>query len=987
MPDAIIENPIINSPFREPSRHFKFEREGITNAIIEGRRESIYFVPIARSKSRHKNQLTFETEWTLDRIKENTFINKVRRRVKDWREGGYQGATRTTKRLLAYWTNPEREKKLFFCQQEALETAIYLNEIAERNQDHWILNQLREYNAEANPLLFRIAFKMATGSGKTVVMAMLVAYHTLNKVDNPRDARFSDAFLFITPGITIKDRLRVLLPSDSDNYYAQRDLVPTDCFDALSKARLEITNYHALKLRDIDIGGSGANRLSKRWIEEVARKESPAAMVNRVCKNLKGKKNIIVINDEAHHCYRRKVDAEEESLAGAEKDEAKQNNEEARVWISGIEAVKEKLGVKVVYDLSATPFFLRGSGYDEGTLFPWVVSDFSLIDAIESGIVKIPRVPVSDNRAAGDPDFRELWLSIKDDLPKKGRKTGSYDTNQLPPQLESAIRSLYADYEKSYRQWESNRIGSPPVMIVVCNNTNVSKFVYEFISGYEKEIGEGDEKQTVIVKGALDIFRNEDGQQWLHKPNTLLIDSQQLESGEEIDEQFKKTFAREISEFKADYLKRFPGRSADQISDAEILREVMNTVGKPGRLGESIKCVVSVSMLTEGWDANTVTHILGVRAFTTQLLCEQVVGRALRRMSYALNDAGFFEPEYAEVYGVPFSFIPTGKPSSMVQKPKAVTRIKALDHRAEFEITFPRLVGYRYDIRDEPLSATFSDDDALTLSSEEVATITDTEPILGKHNRHELFDNLKRYRSQEIAFIIAKEILHTHLVDVDGSPKPWHFPSLVGIVKQFIQTQVRCKDDAFPQLLALQFYRSRAAEKIYRAVVRCSQSRPQSKRLLPILRQYDFIGSTRYIDFDTSKNVIEAYKSHVGFVVADTESWEQKLAQAFEELPEVTAYIKNQGLEFVVPYTLDGKEHAYYPDFIAKMKTPSGACINVIVEVTGKKDVAKEAKVETMKTLWIPAVNNAEKFGHWAFLEIRDVYDAKNLIRTFLATL
>ena len=435
-------------------------------------------------------------------------------------------------------------------------------------------------------------------------------------------------------------------------------------------------------------------------------------MVRRVCRELGNKKNIIVINDEAHHCYRRKPDGEDEKLTGDERIEAKKRDEEARVWISGLEAVKAKIGVKAIYDLSATPFFLRGSGYPEGTLFPWVVSDFSLIDAIEAGIVKVPRVPVADDSMTGEqPTYRDLWLRIREHLPKKGRKTEAVGGEpKLPVELQGALHSLYSNYEKYYRLWEQNaearaRGITPPVFIVVCNNTNVSKLVFDYIAGWEKPIGE----QTVVQAGQLPIFRNDDGNGgWLHRPNTILVDSQQLESGEAMSDDFKKIAAREIDEFKAEYRVRFPGRDADSLTDEDLLREVMNTVGKAGKLGEHVKCVVSVSMLTEGWDANTVTHILGVRAFGTQLLCEQVVGRALRRMSYAANDEGRFEPEYAEVYGVPFSFIPCSGATADPKPGPMPTRVRALESRIACEITFPRLLGYRYDIAGERLTATFT---------------------------------------------------------------------------------------------------------------------------------------------------------------------------------------------------------------------------------------------------------------------------------------
>ena len=401
MKQVTIENPIINSPFNEPTHHFKFSDEGITNEEVAGRRTSSYFVPIAKAKKKGAKQLQFDTEWTQDRIEENKLVNDIRRRVALWRTGGYVGVTSTTARLIAYWTDPAREKKLFFCQNEALETAIYITEVAKKYGDSWIENTKRDANDTSNPGLPRTAFKMATGSGKTVVMAMLIAWHTLNKHAKRKDARFSDTFLIVTPGITIRDRLRVLLPNDPENYYRQRDIVPAQLQDQIGQAKIIITNYHAFQLREkIAVGKITKSILADG--KHNAFTETPDQMVRRVCREVSTKKNIVVLNDEAHHCYRRKPDAEDEALTGDERVEAKKRDEEARVWISGIEAVKAKIGVKAIYDLSATPFFLRGSGYPEGTLFPWVVSDFSLIDAIEAGIVKVPRVPVADDSMTGE---------------------------------------------------------------------------------------------------------------------------------------------------------------------------------------------------------------------------------------------------------------------------------------------------------------------------------------------------------------------------------------------------------------------------------------------------------------------------------------------------------------------------------------------------------------------------------------------------------
>ncbi len=989
MSQVVIENPIINTPYHEPTRHFRFTDEGITNEIIDGRRVSSYFVPIARTKKKNgKKQLALPgTEWTQDRIEENKLVNHIRQRVGLWRIGGHIGVTPTTSRLIAYWTDPNREKKLFFCQIEALETAIYLTEVAKKYGDAWIENELRSANDTSNPGLPRTSFKMATGSGKTVVMAMLIAWHTLNKRANPQDARFSDTFLIVTPGITIRDRLRVLLPNDPESYYRQRDIIPSQFQDQLGQAKILITNYHSFQLREKVATGKITKQILANGLPSPFT-EAPDQMVRRVCRELSTKKNIIVLNDEAHHCYRRKPDAEIEKLTGDDRIEAKDRDEEARIWVSGIEAVKKKIGVKAIYDLSATPFFLRGSGYPEGLLFPWVVSDFSLIDSIEAGIVKVPRVPVADDSMTGEqPTYRDLWLRISEHLPRKGRKTEKVGGEpNLPVELQGALHSLYGNYEKYYQLWEQNNEArargiTPPVFIVVCNNTNVSKLVFDFIAGWEKQIGD----QTIVQAGQLAIFRNDDGNgSWLHRPNTILVDSRQLESGEAMSDDFKKIASREIDEFKTDYRTRFPGRDADNLTDEDLLREVMNTVGKAGKLGEHVKCVVSVSMLTEGWDANTVTHILGVRAFGTQLLCEQVVGRALRRMSYAANEDGHFSPEYAEVYGVPFSFIPCSGTTKDPPIGPMPTRVRALDNRLACEIVFPRLLGYRYDVAGERLSATFSADSRLTLSTADIPTKTENAPIVGESSIHTL-DDLKKHRPNEVAFLLAKLTLERYFRDDDGNDKPWLFPQLLAIAKRWLAECVVLKDHTFPQLLLLIEFAHDAADRIYKAIVASTDG---TAKLKPILRPYDTIGSTRYVDFDTRRPVFATRedKCHISHVVADTDSWEQKMAETLEDMAEVFRYVKNHNLAFTIPYTLGGEEKNYIPDFIVCIDDGHGLTdlLNLIVEVTGEKKKDKAAKVATARTLWIPAINNHGGFGSWAFIEIDDPWNAQNAIRDFL---
>jgi type III restriction enzyme len=981
--EVLIENPIINSPFKEPDRQFAFDDNGITNEVIPGRRRSSYFIPIAGAKKSKTGQQMFDTEWTRDRIEENRFINNVRDKVRLWREGGYLGVTPVTRQLLNYWNNPERERKLFFCQIEALETLIYITEVSKSYGDSWIQNDLNEANTLANPGLPRMAMKMATGSGKTVVMAMIIAWHTLNKKAAPTDTRFGDAFLIVTPGITIRDRLRVLIPSDDNNYYRERDIVPIQLFSELLQAQILITNYHAFQLRDKLKTG----RLNK-VILKTDGLETPEEMVKRVCRTLGNKKNLIILNDEAHHCYRRKPEnEEEESLSTDEKTEIRNREEEAKIWISGLEAVKKKLGVRGIYDLSATPFFLKGSGYPEGTLFPWVVSDFSLIDAIESGIVKVPRVPISDDSGAGEqPTYRDLWLRIRDTLPKKGRRNEEAGEEPvLPVELQGALHSLYGNYQKYFDWWSDNpdlqaKGVTAPVFIVVCNNTNVSKMVFDYIAGWEKQI----ESQTIVQAGKLEAFRNDDGHgNWNRNPFTILVDSSQLESGEALSDEFKKVASKEIEEFKADYSRRLGGKDASSVTDAEILREVMNTVGKQGKLGENIRCVVSVSMLTEGWDANTVTHVLGVRAFSTQLLCEQVVGRALRRRSYVVNENGHFDPEYAEVYGVPFSFIPMSGSGVDVTPGNLPTRVRALEARSHLRIEFPHVMGYRYDFGTDVLKANFSEDSKMFVSTLDVPTETESAPIVGEKTVHTL-DDLRNHRENEVVFTIAKEVLERFFKDDDGNDKPWLFPQILRITREWFKECLELKDNTFPQMLLLTRLGRTAGEKIHRSIV---ASVDGHTRLKPILRNFEVVGSTDYIDFDTTKNVMTTAedKSHVSHVVADTESWEQKMASVLEEMSEVYSYVKNQNLGFTIPYMLEGDERQYIPDFITKIKVSEmDNYLNLIVEVSGEKRKDKAAKVETAKNLWVPAVNNNGAFGEWAFIEISDPWDAKNLIRAFL---
>jgi type III restriction enzyme len=296
-------------------------------------------------------------------------------------------------------------------------------------------------------------------------MAMIIAWQTINAVRHPGSTRFTRGFLVVTPGLTIRDRLRVLQPNDPDSYYKDRELAPEDMLADIDRAKIVITNYHAFKLRErLELSKGGRSLLRGRG-EELNTLETEGQMLQRVMPDLMGLKNILVLNDEAHHCYREKADAGGDvDLKGDDRQEAEQNNKAARLWISGLETVKRKLGISRIVDLSATPFFLSGSGYVEGTLFPWTMSDFSLMDAIECGIVKLPRVPVADNIPGGEmPKFRDLWTHIRAKMPKKGRgKAKTLDPLSLPTTLITALDALYGHYEKTFELWKKAGVRLPP---------------------------------------------------------------------------------------------------------------------------------------------------------------------------------------------------------------------------------------------------------------------------------------------------------------------------------------------------------------------------------------------------------------------------------------------------------------------------------------------------------------------------------------------
>lgn len=995
MSNQFFDQPILNSPYEQPFRHWELDEQGQpTQKIIEDRRKARYITPIPKPRKRknavNQENLVFDEGKGLstqqDQYDPTPIINELRKYVNEWRQSSQSLwlVTPETARLLQHWRHHRFNSiRPFFCQVEAVETAIWLTEVAPESgkSAKKFLEHIKNANNEANPNLLRLALKLATGAGKTTVMAMLIAWQTVNEVRHPNRKRFTRGFLIVAPGLTIRDRLRVLQPNDPDSYYKGRELVPNDMLRDLERAKIVITNYQAFKFRDrIEISKGGRSLLQGRG-EALQTIETEGQMIQRVMPGLMGLKNIMAINDEAHHCYREKVlQPDEDDFKGDDKSEAERNNEAARLWISGLESVKRKIGLNQVIDLSATPFFLRGSGYAEGTLFPWTMCDFSLMDAIECGIVKLPRVPVADNIPNADmPRFRELWKHIGPKMPKKGRgKSKTLDPLKIPVELQTALEALYGHYEQTFRLWEESRISTPPCFIIVCNNTSTSKLIYDYVSGFERENEDG---SLALENGRLALFRNYDEHgNPLGRPHTLLIDSEQLESGEALDNNFRTMAAKEIERFRKEIIERTGDRSkAERITDQDLLREVMNTVGKPGRLGDSIRCVVSVSMLTEGWDANTVTHVLGVRAFGTQLLCEQVIGRALRRQSYDLNSENLFSVEYADVLGIPFDF--TAKPVvAPPQKPRETIQVKAVrPDRDELEIRFPRVSGYMVELPEERISATFNDDSVLVLDPNLVGpSVTKNAGIIGQDIDLNLV-HTKELRNSTILFNLTKRLLYSKFRDAGEEPKLHLFGQLKRITKEWLNNCLECKGETYPAQLMYQELADMACERISAAIVK---SYGDQYPVRAVLDPYNQAGSTMHVNFNTSK--IDRYETdsrrcHVNWVIMDSD-WEGEFCRVAESHPRVKAYVKNHALGFEVPYRFGSETRIYRPDFIVLVDDGHGPedLLNLVVEIKGFRPEDAKVKKLTMETYWVPGVNNLGTFGRWAFAEFTDGFEIQS---------
>lgn len=906
-----VENPIVNGPFEEPARRWVYE-EG--QAVLrDGRRPAGYYL---RPRTRGPQATILEEEFiSLD------LVNSIRQRVKAWREQGYPGVTQITRQLLTYWDNPERERRLFFCQREAAETIIWLVEASPAEKQGIAI--------PSDNGLTRYVCKMATGSGKTVVMGMVIAWQVLNKLADPQDRRFSDAVLLVCPNLTIRERLQVLLPWMRGSYYEKFALVPRGLLERLQQGRFQITNWHLFQPRD----DSRSRTVVQRGTE------SDTAFCRRVLSELGYKQNILVVNDEAHHAYR-PAPLPDELRAQLSREEIAER-EEATVWVGGLDRIDAVRGINFCADFSATPFYIKGSGYPEGEPFPWVVSDFGLVDAIESGIVKIPRVPVDDNTGALIPKYFRLWEAINQALPASERQTARRRAKpeSVLREAEGALATLSSEWEKTFEAFKSAGSPIPPVMIVVCDNTDLARLIHEHIA------------KGNVSKHLQNSAR--DGEVTFRIDTRLLADAEAALEGE------------------------------TRAEAAERLRKVVDSIGKlewegnGDPPGKDIRCVVSVGMLNEGWDAQNVTQILGLRAFTSQLLCEQVVGRGLRRLNY--DD--FSEPEYVDIYGVPFEVIPVKKkPVGRPDVPKVSTLVRALPERRHFEIVFPRVEGYVVDVRSRILLK-LDRVPFLQIGGDEPTEVTVKPQVgyrIGRPDRlgpgpevvHGRNPFHRDQRLQATVYQIAAELTRRLKEKREAwSARHILFPQILDAVWRYLEERVVVDGDAPLEDIALLKYKQRITDRLTEAIEPDTEA--GEPPTLPVIERFRPIGSTSEVLFRTVRPCVGTTKSHISHVVLDAPKWEHAVAYQLERMQEVVAYARNDHLEFTIPYEWQGARHQYRPDYLIRWRCQDGGEVKLVLEIKGfetEQDRQKEAAARR----WVRAVNRHGEFGRWAFALCKD---------------
>lgn len=1021
-PTQAVPEPILNSPYSEPTRHWIYA--GGVPEVAGGRRPASYWYTTKKVAAGQQDLLAEEQS---DRLE---LVNRLREDVRRWRGSGYRGASAVTRELLAYWARDDRPHRLFFCQMEAAETLIYILEIAIPGRlgatgfknfqvDVALVSSLlagghtgftaadeknptRLVDSTGNPddvPLRRLGCKMATGAGKTAVMAMIITWAFLNRARNPASTQYPNGVLVCAPNLTVKERLQALWPGHPFNPYDYFDLVPGKYRDQLGSGKLLITNWHGLALKGENREGDSSYRVVRKG------EETPDAFTKDRLGELASRLPILVLNDEGHHCWRpnpaQALSAE--ALAGLpkeERDRLEDEQEEARVWLAGLDRInncgligkddggRPKPGILACIDLSATPFYLSNSGYTPGSPFPWLVSDFGLVDAIECGIVKIPRLPVADDTAkkdeAGrpDPKYFRLWRKILDELTPNERPGKRPKADAIYKHAEGALLTLAYQWRERYQQLQRDADGGhfvPPVMIVVCDSTDIADVFYQNISGERRtdaadDSGEGVQVEKFVYEASrvLPEFQNGPGMKRTVRIDTKLL--AKLETAE--------------------------GESKDQA--AQALRELISTVGKRGTPGEQLRCVVSVAMLTEGWDASNVTHVLGVRAFDSQLLCEQVVGRGLRRMNYSVDpETGLLPPEYVDVYGIPFSLIPfKGRPKEPTGDDPVYHRVYSVPERAAFENRFPVVESYTYDVRASGIACKVESLQPIHVKDEPTSVYLtptrgyydDPHPLTTGdfivQTREEYYNNT---RLQQVVFRIARLIVDDLVSGASGPEETAArnaktrglarhqlFPEVVAILQKYIATKVTFAPSVDPRELGLQLYSERVREFVREGILAGVAS--VEAPLLPVLSRYEPTVSTAGVDDQTTRPTVRLTKSHLNAAIPLSAD-ERTAIDVLEDLDCVECFTPNsRRIGMTIPYRYNDSSWRYEPDFVVRLR--GGKML--VIEIKGLAGLIHDENPVAAKNAgaekWVRAINNSKRFGEWVFVYCDEVARLRPMI-------
>lgn len=1033
-----VSEPILNTPFEKPKKYW-YIREGEQPEKRDGRRPSVVFPPRDQTEAWSVDPRLLRASEQYPSGYELALVNLVRERVEAWQKAGYAGVTRTTLELVQWWTREGRERRLFFAQIEAALTMIFLKEargdflqgISVPRDDPSDDRKQEGYTG-----FERYACKMATGSGKTTVMGMIIAWSVLNKVNNRSDGRFSDVALVVCPNVTIRQRLGELDPERGEaSIYRTRDIVPPHLMPALTQGKVLVTNWHVFQPKTVQVSGVGSravkagvpvrtketirigtktttsrgsryltlkdletqvaagmltvleeerNRdgsLKAVRVESTRYVQSDTSLINDILgREVGGKQNILVLNDEAHHAYRIKRDepeAGEEDEFG-EQEGADEFFQEATVWIDGLDKVHKVRGINFCVDLSATPYFLGRVGQETNKPFPWVVSDFGLIDAIEAGLVKIPQLAIRDTTGAEIPGYLNIWQWILPQLTpaERGGRRGNPKPEAILKYANHPIAMLGGLWEKELDDWEQNKDDPrPPVFILVCKNTRIAKVIYEWLAE--------DKPPADIPPARINGFRNQNG-----RVNTIRVDSKVVQ---ETDTDGAKSDESRWMRFTLDTVGKTSWTSDNQGRPLypEGFEELANKLGRPlYPPGRDVRCIVSVGMLTEGWDCNTVTHIIGLRPFMSQLLCEQVVGRGLRRTDYLdFDEKGRLKEEVAKVFGVPFEVIPfKANPNGPGKQRQKRYHVHAVPEKEQFEIRFPRVEGYTRAIRNR-ITVDWEHVPSLQLSPDRIPPEVEMKGLsLTNMGRKTLSGpgalegvSLREYREnlrvQELVFDLARGLTKQY-VGQPGCEAPAHvlFPQIVRIIQRYFRDRLVVHSPSDMKDLGLSPYYGWLVEILTENIHPDTEGGESPE--IPLYESSRGPGSTGEVDFWTSRDVREVVHSHLNYVVPDTQKWEQSAAYYIDTHPAVDAFVKNAGLGFAIPYLHNGQMHDYVPDFVIRLKGNSGA--HLILETKGF-DPLEEVKGAAAER-WVKAVNAEGSYGQWQYTLARK----PTLVKEFL---